>query len=149
MILQSHQIRTPQNPRKNIPPSNEGGKLRYIEFKLSVPADQNNGELHLLHMPSGKLRIVGILSRISMSFKEQVKVSLGWMKYKIPLSAWVESDYAGIDKVLKGEECSIGSQFPMRTFTVDSQDGFDIIMRVLGKLTTGDGVHGYVIYVRD
>lgn len=149
--LYSDKIATPGAQRQEqVPACDDSGKLRFVEFRLKVPERVDNPRLVLVKLPLGAVRIIGGLSRISTKFKDKdVSMDIGWLRYKVPLQHWEETNPTGLDKSQKSGNFTIGKKLPLQTASFTTQEGLEIAMFVNGTLNIGDEVHGYIIYVKD
>lgn len=151
MIIQSNKAFNPNAMTRNRPLScDDGGKLRFISFELTVQDKAKDPELFFVKLPLGNIRVVGGMSRISAKFKDPKAVmSVGWLKYKVPLQHWEETQRQGFNTEETTGLFSLGKALPLQTAGFSTSEGLEVCGWVKGTLHPGDTVSGYIIYVKD
>jgi len=148
--VMANEIRTPANPRKQVPPCDESGKLRYHSFSVDIPKDARVIEAILAKLPPGKIRLMGALSSCLCKFKNQgYLINIGWLGYKIPLIGLQPRDLEGLDVGIKKPTFNIGSKLPLKSQIFETDEGLHICALMAGSFVKGDSIQGYIIYVKD
>lgn len=144
-----------------VPPVKAGahdihGRLRVAYFKHTQSgAGDATSDIEAVRLPAGKVRILGALSNIEVSWATaSATMDVGWAAYEDLNGTAVAADPNGLDDGINVDtantETAIGSLVEAKTKLFESKGGVSIMLTSQDvALADGDTAEGYIVYVVD
>lgn len=131
----------------------DNAKMMYAAFEYVHAAGAGTGEINLVTLPNGKVKVYPSLSRIDASaMASNADLHLGHRAYtESDGTAVVEDDNEFLDNADAGGG-AIGSAFllPAAPTVYDTKEGLEIYAMVdTGNIEDGDTISGWVAYTQN